>query len=301
MREFEAELEPQEVTTEEPSAGEKGGETPRKEKESNAELKELRELRKQFEAVRKELQEVRESEKYWAEQVRRQEQGQREQEEPDEVEQLLKSLDEPAEDDPAAVLDELAQSGIKALAKRGVLTKKEAASLMKTIAEKVAQKVAVSVVQRERQAMSLDAQVLSQYPDLANQDSPLYQETAAILRQRVKLNPKAAKDPTALLSAAETASLRLKLKELEEQRQSAKRERRRTIDYEDYEETGYDEDERLRRVRAQAPERGRRVSAFDEGGDEDEPLPPTVRRMLEGLKISEEDYRRSKEQMKRAR
>lgn len=80
------------------------------------------------------------------------------------------------DDSPEAFTDALTREGIKALAKRGVLTKKEIPQLIDSIAEKVAERV-----RRENGAQQAENSLIAEYPELKNKESALFRKTQQIL------------------------------------------------------------------------------------------------------------------------
>jgi hypothetical protein len=165
--------------------------------------------RAEFDAMKRESAEARESERYWATQARGsngrpaeptvqlQDDGPDASEfiDPDEQPQGIEG------DTPEKLIDEFAASGVAALSKRGFITAKDA----QKIAVDTALRVTQELIGRERQKMGTDAQIKQEFPDLWDQNSDLFKETAKHYQKAVAMDPNATKSPAALYLAAEAA------------------------------------------------------------------------------------------------
>jgi len=234
-------------------------------KDVHAEIRELREQLKQREKL---LSEVSASERHWYQQAtssgKKQEPEERE---PEERELEIK------DDSPERLVEELSTAGIKALEKRGVITRKEARELVRTEAAKIAKQIAKDVVSTERVAISRDAELMQEYPELRDQSSPLFQKAGEIFRAMVERNPDAAKDGESLLRAAREAKLLLRIEALE----SGRRE---------------NADDRDARIRAQG-DRGRRSGDSFSDDQDDDRMTPRQKAIAAAMGVSDEDYMRT--------
>ena len=105
------------------------------------------------------------------------------------------------DDTPEKLVDEFAAQGVNALKKRGFITAADA----QRIAVEAAGKVAQVIMGRERQKRVTDDQLLGQFPELRDQNSELFKETAKIYREAVTMDPSAKKTPAALFLSAKAA------------------------------------------------------------------------------------------------
>jgi hypothetical protein len=142
------------------------------------------------------------------------------------------------DDTPEKFVDDLSASGVRALEKRGVLTKKAARELIKEIATEVAE----SIVGKRAAGMMSDAKLLRDYPDLEKEGSELHKATGVIYRELIANDPALKNSPGTLAMAARLAKAEMKKPDEDEA-----------------------ETKRLERVRAQQGDRGRRTSSqFDD-------------------------------------
>src|ERR1035441_856959 len=160
-------------------------------------------------ALTRDRDEARQSEKAWAD-FHRSGAGTRTAPEPIVAE--LPSPDEFADPEGAAVeaiendtpekmVDDLAAHGVAALSKRGFITAADALKL----AKQVAIEVSSGIVDRRVAKMGTDQQIMQEFPDLRNQESELFQETAKRYQRAIAMDPNAKKTPAALYLAADAA------------------------------------------------------------------------------------------------
>lgn len=213
--------------------------------------------------------------RFWADKAR----GQAAKPEPDEDDgdEDEEDDDEPEDENPDAVADDFATKGIEALVKRGVLTKKAAKALIIKEATRVAEKIAREKVSSAEKRLAMDSALMRDFPDLGDEKSPLFERTGAILREMV----------------AEDASLRKSAAALRAAARAAKRE----IDAEGKRKPAEDDKDRLDRIRRQAGDRGDRGRSELEDGDED--VGPETKRMLDRLKVTEDDFRAERKAARR--
>jgi hypothetical protein len=235
----------------------------------------------EVEALRRDRDEARESERYWSQIAR---QGGRQQAEPAEepAEQFdgsefmdEKALDGIDGDTPEKLVDDFAAKGVAALKSRGFITAADAQKL----AVEVAAKVSREMIGRERQKITTDTQIMTEFPDLRDQNSDLFKETAKRYQRAVAMDPGAAKTPAALYLAAEAAREALKA------RKPAAPARRE----DDYEEEG---DRRARAASQDSRPRGRA-----EVDDQEDMLGDEARQVIKQMGITEEEYKASQKQV----
>jgi hypothetical protein len=227
-------------------------------------------------ALRRQLSEAQNSERFWADRARANGKPAEAEEEkdPDDEEEPDEALD--------TLVDEFSTQGIKALQKRGVVTKRQTVQ----IAERIANKVARQIIGQERQRTTTDQTIMGEFPELKDGNSELYKQTRIELKKLVDLDPGAAKSPIALYSAAATAKATLAAKAAAPSRRGRGEERY------DYEGSGSEDEEAARRLRtdSQGSSRGR-------GGREatnDDSLPPQARQVLAGMFPDQTDEERAK-------
>jgi hypothetical protein len=257
-----------------------------KEKEAKDETVTL--SKAEVEALRRDRDEARQSEKYWANIARS---GGRQAEQPaEEANDDLDAsefLDEEAGDTglegdtPEKLVDDLAARGVSAIAKRGFITAKDAHKIAAEMAIKISRKL----IGRERQKITSDTQIMSEFPELKDQSSELFKETARIYQAAVAMDPNAKKTPAALFLAAKAAKASLK--------QAAAP--RRGDDRDDNDEER--ETDRRRRADSQdsRPRGGR--GAADEP---DDMLGDEARQIIKAMGISEDEYKASLKQTRGA-
>jgi len=164
--------------------------------------------RAQAESLQRQVDESRESERYWSAHARNN--GQQQQAEP-EAEDGSEFYDEETATEgntPEKFVDDLASTGAAAIGKAGYVTKAEA----QRIAADTAARVSREFIGRERQKMGSDTKILADFPELKDQNSDLYKETAKHYQEAVAMDPNAVKSPVALYLAAKTARATLKAK-----------------------------------------------------------------------------------------
>jgi len=240
--------------------------------------------KKEYDALKKQNEELAESERYWAGQAKARPKPETDDtdDEPDQQDDAAGKPDITDDDTPEKFTDELSTKGMQALIKRGVLTRKEAESLFRKVAAEEAEKV----VGRAVRHLSTDAQMVREYPDLNDAKSPLFKKTGEVFQEMVAEDPALKKSPAALKLAARTAKLQLDL----ESRQNGHETRDRDTD-DDREQSR----DRQRRIDAQNGDRGRGARSDIE--DEDPGLSPMQRKFLGQMKVSEEDFSKSKKEL----
>jgi len=234
-------------------------------------------------ALIRERDEARNSERYWAERARSGGNNTpapaAENDDAPDSREFLDDDDTPAglEDDTAAKLvDDFASQGVSALTKRGFITAADA----KRIAVDTAVKVSRELIGRERQKMTSDAQIVTDFPELKDQTSELFKETAAIYQKALAMDPNAAKTPAALYLAAQAAKASLK------GRQAPPASRREEEEH---------EDDRRRRADAQdGRSRGRSTAE-----DTSDMLGPEAKELISKMGITEDEYKASAKQFAR--
>jgi len=164
--------------------------------------------RTEAESLRRERDEARESERYWSAHARGngQQQQAAEPEAEDASEFYAEETASNDEDTPEKLVDDFAATGVKALQKRGFITAADAQKL----AADTALRVTREMIGRERQKMGSDTKILADFPELKDQTSDLWKETAKHYKEAVDMDPNAAKTPAALYLAAKTARATLK-------------------------------------------------------------------------------------------
>src|ERR1041384_2099961 len=266
-----------------------------KEKEAKDETVTL--SKAEVEARPRDRDEARQSEKYWANIARS---GGRQAEQPaEEANDDLDAsefLDEEAGDTglegetrdtaregdpPEKLVDDLAARGVSAIAKRGFITAKDAHKIAAEMAIKISRKL----IGRERQKITSDTQIMSEFPELKDQSSELFKETARIYQAAVAMDPNAKKTPAALFLAAKAAKPSLK--------QAAAP--RRGDDRDDNDEER--ETDRRRRADSQdSRPRGGRAAA----DEPDDMLGDEARQIIKAMGISEDEYKASLKQTRGA-
>lgn len=219
---------------------------------------------------------------YWAEQARL---GRRS---PESAEPIVEN-DDPDYDeneDSAAFVDDLSTKGIKALEKRGVMTKKATKAMIAEEATKIAREIARDAVGKARTSMTQDAELVSQFPELRDEKSELHVETKKIFATAVAKDPSLKNSPTALMMAAENARNRI----------AARGGDRATV--------GDDtEQARQRRIREQSGDGGRRRGeGFAE--EDDDSIGPEARNMLSQMSrfgVSDKEYQSERKKIKAGR
>jgi hypothetical protein len=268
-------------------AGDKGG----KPKDEGAVF------RTRIEQLERENQEIKASERYWAGRAQGAPaeggKGRKPAVEDPEVELGDLGEEEAPEGDaptPEAFLDALTAKGIEPiiaeLNRRGLLISKQ--DVVKLSAEGTRR-----IVAHERGKMTIDAQLARDFPELKDDASPLFQETAKIFRQNVELDPNLRKSPAALLMAAHQAKAELAAKA--PPKKAAVRDYR---EIDDDDEAGESTDARRKRINAQRGELGRESGAPFEG-DEDS-LGPEAREVVQLMGVDERAYRARRAKIRRA-
>ncbi len=145
-----------------------------------------------------------------------------------------------------------------------------------------------NTVAQARSASDTDAQLLKQYPDLADDKSEFFQVTAEIYNDLAR-DPHMKKSPRLSALAAELADKRLNGAE-------PVRRSRRAVEPEDDDDDDLDpEEQRISRVRRQASSSGRRSTrSADSGGEELDAMQKTIVAKLRaaGADITEDGYRK---------
>jgi len=247
--------------------------------------------RAEIDSLRRERDEARESERYWASQARAHagngngNSSQPQQEAADDGPNPDEFLDPNEQqggiegDTPEKLVDEFASQGVAALSKRGFITASDA----KKIAVEAALHVTQELINRERQKMGTDTQIMSEFPELRDPDSDLFKATAVRYQRAVAMDPNAKKSPAALYLAAEAA------------RESLKRTSKPPPDDDEYEDRGRTrETERDRRARAAAQDS--RPNGRQEIDDMDM-LGPEARQVAKLMGITPEEFQKSRKEL----
>jgi len=242
------------VSEEQPVEKDKGkGKEPETESISKAELA----------ALRRDRDEARESEKFWADRARN---GR---------EPVAESKPEPEDDEPdektETLVDDFSTKGIKALVDRGLVTKKAAREMVQKEAAKIARQIVGEAQHRER----ADNTIMSEFADLKNSESELFKATRIEMQRLANLDPEAAKSPIALYAAASTAKAKLDAK-------AASAKKAKDEDDPDRYEYAGDEEESIRRLRADSQGATRSRGGNRQAIDEDF-LPSQTRTVLAGM------------------
>lgn len=158
----------------------------------------------EHEALKRELAEEKEAGKYWAGVARG---GKQSKDEDEDGEPEVKEKDDEDDDGPDKLVDEFSTQGIKALVKRGVLTKKAATELIKQEAAKIAR----GLIKEERQKATTENAVFRDFPELKDPKSELFEATKKEMQLLVDTFGQEAANSTAhLYMAAKAAKASLK-------------------------------------------------------------------------------------------
>jgi hypothetical protein len=161
----------------------------------------------ELDAIRREATEARQASQYWAEYARRggqpQAQPQEEQQPEDEAGEFVDAVEDPTieGDTPAKLIDEFAAKGTAALKARGFITAADAYKLAVDVASKVSQ----GMIGKAQARMSTDQKIMTEFPELRDQGSDLFKETAKRYQAAVAMDPRAKSTPAALYLAAQAA------------------------------------------------------------------------------------------------
>lgn len=231
----------------------------------------------ELDGLRRELTERTESERYWAGLARSSGRAPAptvEDDTPDGREFLDEDEPNPelADDTAEKLVNDFASTGVAALSKRGFITKADAHK----IAADVAVKVSRELISRERQKMSADEAIIKDFPELKDQDSDLFKETAKRYTKVLKMDPSAMKSPAAFYLAAESAKefLRGRQPRQDEDRDRGGRER---------------EEDRRDRANAQDGRARGRSQVVD-----DDMLGEEAKSIIKAMGISEKEFLESK-------
>jgi hypothetical protein len=243
-------------------------------------------FRTRIEQLERENQEIKTSERYWAGRAQgapaQDGKGRKPAVQDPEVELGDLAEEETPEGEaptPEAFLDALTAKGIEPiieeLRRRGLLVSKQ--DVVKLSAEGTRR-----IVAHERGKMTIDARLAQDFPELKDDTSPLFVETAKIFRANVELDPNLRKSPVALLMAARQAKAELAAKVPPKKAAGDYREV-------DDDEAAESTDARRRRINAQRGDMGRDTGAPFEG-DEDN-LGPEARDVMTLMGVDEKAYR----------
>ena len=238
-------------------------------------------LEKDLAAKDRRIAELSESEGYWHGQAEAFTKSKPDAKDDDDAEP---ETEEAVIDDSAdEAVDAFSTEGIAALVKRGVLTKKLARDLIAKEARRAAKElvdVEVGKLHRQRQHDQADAEMVGKYPDLNDDQSPLFKRTGEIFREQTQADPILKRSPGALMMAARVAKAEL----VAEARVNGK---------------DANERDRVDRINGQAGGAGTR--GFD-GNESDDKLSPGQKSIIDkfnaqgGVQIKEESYmKRAKE------
>lgn len=241
----------------------------------------------ELDSLRRERDEARQSERDWANMARRNN-APAPQPVVEEEEGLdpadYTDIDEPQVkgDTPEKLVDDLAAEGAAALGKRGFITAADA----KRMAVEIAAKVTRELIGRERSKMASDATIMAEFPDLKDQKSELWAETAKRYQRAVAMDPNAKKTPAALYLAAEAARESLKAK-------NAGRRREDDDDDDNYRGEREPEEDRRRRADSQdARPRGRQAA-----DDMEDMLGSEARQIAKAMGVSDAEFKASRKEL----
>jgi hypothetical protein len=171
-------------------------------------------------------------------------------------------------DTPEQLVDELAAKGVGALKARGFVTAADAQRLATDIALKVSREL----IARERGKITSDNTLMSDFPELRDNESDLFKATRAIYQKAIAMDPEARKTPVALYLAATAAKAALKPKA------PAKPAALDPEEEDLYERAGETEAERRQRIASQTPNRNR-----GDLDDSDTAIGPEARAVLKQM------------------
>lgn len=207
------------------------------------EPKEEKAARKETSELHKRIAELEASERYWADKAKGGAPAPAKADAPDELESLLAG-GEIDGDTAASLLDEIGEKGIAALSKRGLVTKdslRKIVSVLEKRMEAKAEALADGKISGARNQMSAEAKLVKDFPELADESSPMAKTTAKEFAEMVADDPSLKNSYTALRTAAKFA--------------------RATTG-------GGNLSERMARIAAQSPARGSRSAGFSEFDDD---------------------------------
>jgi hypothetical protein len=176
-------------------------------------------------------------------------------------------------DTPEKLVDDFAAKGVAALKSRGFITAKDAQKL----AVETALKVSREMIGRERTKITSDATLMNEFPELKDQASDLFKETAKRYQKAVAMDPGAKRTPAALYLAADAARESLK----------ARAPVKRRNEDDDYEP----EHESDRRRRADSQDS--RPNGRGQAADRDDMLGDEARQVIKAMGISEAEFKAS--------
>ncbi|HLG99840.1 MAG TPA: hypothetical protein VKX49_26255 [Bryobacteraceae bacterium] len=234
--------------------------------------KRLDALEAENKTLRARTEELSQSERYWAEQAR----GRNVAPLPDDDDDTDEGTQPSArplvtDDKPEKLLDDLSAEGLKALAKRGVITADQLEAALEAQERKFNQRLSEA-----QDGVAFDQKLGKEFPDLVDPKSDLFKRAQVHFRQMVEVDPAAKKSRSALWAAASMAK-----KEIEMESAADKKNERQDR-----------ETRRRDRIDAQRGER-------DTGGGRDDDTPTltnTQREIISRLGITEEQFSRYAEQ-----
>jgi hypothetical protein len=220
--------------------------------------------------------------------------------------------DEP--EDPATLVEDLSKLGRDALAKRGFLRKADVVKMVREESRKAAKTAATQVVKHARTEVTRESVVIREFPDLANPESDLFKATAAHVRNAVRLDPNAAKNPTTLYLAAQAAKAELGAKSARGARpQDGDRQQNRPGPLnDDFELEEDDEDrepvlrerpsrsERDIRIASQQGDRGRGGRSKVQGDDDDFVMDADARNVAAQMGITADEFKTEATRVRKA-
>ena len=227
-------------------------------------------LEKDLVAKDKRIGELSESERYWNQQAKANAAPKKKDEQPEAEETII-------EDGTDATVDAFSARGIGALVERGLMTKKAAKAMFAKESQKLLDEI--EGMKRARKGDLADAEMVSKYPELNDDKSPLFERTRQIFQEQVEADPSLKRSSGALMMAARVAKAELKSEGKAEAADS-------------------NEADRLSRIKGQSGGNGRRAAE----SDDDDTLSPGQRKMIDrfnaqgGVQIEEKNYiKRAKE------
>jgi hypothetical protein len=227
----------------------------------------LKTVLEELEQLKQRNRELAESERYWAARAKQGGKPEAPADEPDED-------DLPAVEDidisPDAFLDELEKKGPKAILE----VVKKAGFVPASEAKAMAERIADKRLQAERDRMQAEAKIFREFPDLADEQSDLYKETAKVFREMVEEDPALANSTAAFKSAARLAQRSLSGGAASKKEPASLQERMLA-------------ESRRERVAQQGFSRG-----VQSPGEDDDELTPTQKMIARNLGVSEAEYRK---------
>lgn len=222
---------------------------------------------KEYQRIQERLKEQEAETRYWAEMAKKTASRANDGEDEDDPEDVKPAKGRKAapaveDEDTDTFLRDVNARGLKAIKDRGFLTAAEAERLIEERAAAIADKIASQKVQKATDALHSDAQLIRQYPDLADAKSEFSKRVGEQIKELTAGDKDLMKKPGALIAAAAKV---VKAEMAVEERQAR---------------TAVQDRDRERRIAKQGPAGPRRGSAADE---EEVIYSPMQRQMLASM------------------